>query len=386
MGTLVERVQFDGWSKLAIEQRESGGLYVVRSQFGMNTGADAQFAESIIAFGSSGLTIEKSAFGFRRGSNDVIDLNHCNAGARLVVADNLFVGGEDDAIDLDDCSAFVIGNYIRNFRPDGVLTARSQANGGGITGSGEGSRPILINNIIDSCYHGIGFKDGARPTIVNNTIINNNIGVTLYKSLDNAPEPSAVMINNLLWNNRVWPNGAEPNDLVLNGRWWPRYSQESDVQASIDARYNIIASDPFIVNGDYNWNVDPLLQIVTELPIPMIGSPAIDSGIGVVPVKDAQRHRLAEFLAVDFCGNSRKKTGERFIDVDRGAIEASRLHSATAICPKMNDHERKSSSNWLNDHLISSKASDGSDCLASLILSSRSLTSERNFSISLSSS
>lgn len=313
--SLIESARFDAWQDLAVHHSEAGPLRIVASRFGYQTDEADVSGETIRSWYSQTIHIEDNDFGYRRGYRDVLDLQECIEGAWPVVMGNRFDGGEDDAVDLDGCSALVIGNHIRNFRPEDLSVMVSGVNGGGVTGDRANSRPIIMNNVIDGCFHGIGFKNGARPVIINNTIINSNIGVTLYQAAVGEPMPDGLMLNNVLHNNVGWLND-EPQDILLNGKWWPGYNQVDDVQATIDARYNITATSPAPYEGEGNSNDDPLLELTDGIPRLGAGSPAIDSGLGSIELTDAPADVL-DYLLTDFLGNPRALE-----TLDRGAVEA----------------------------------------------------------------
>jgi parallel beta-helix repeat protein len=319
--TLVESARFDRWLSLAIGQRESSNLTIRKSRFGYQTPADDELAETVRTRNAGVIWIEENEFAHRRGYRDVLDLEECVEGYWPVVIHNRFDGGEDDAVDLDGCSAFVIGNYIHNFRPAVLTVQEAGVNGGGVTGDRVTSHPFIANNVIDSCFHGIGFKDGSSPVIVNNTVTNSNVGITLYQSAVGRPMPDGVVLNNVLTGNVGWLD-EEPNDIVLNGKWWAQYNQVDDVQATIDARYNITATlaDPF--PGEGNLNDDPMLELDGEVPVPAAGSPAIDSALGALPFEGIPMDQALELLETDFRGAPRTRSGDAFVDLDRGAVEA----------------------------------------------------------------
>ena len=318
--TLVESARFDRWLSLAIGQRNSSNLHVLRSRFGYETPEGDELAETMRTRTSGVIVVEECEFAHRTGYRDVLDLEECVAGYWPVVLHNRFDGGEDDAIDLDGCSAFVIGNYIHNFRPAVLTVQEAGINGGGVTGDRLTSRPFIANNVIDSCFHGVGYKDGSRPIIVNNTIMNSNIGITLYESAVGKPMPDGVVLNNVLVGNLGWLDD-EPNDIVLNGRWWAQYNQVDELQATIDARHNITATMPEPFPGAGNLNDDPLIELDGEVPVPGEGSPAIDSALGELVFEDVPMDQALEFLATDFRGNPRARAGDVFVDLDRGAVE-----------------------------------------------------------------
>jgi len=319
--TLVESARFDAWVDIAVDQVASSGLHILRADFGYQTDPADVSGETIRSRNSGVITIEESTFNYRRGYRDVIDLQDCVADYWPVIIHNRFDGGEDDAVDLDACSAFVIGNHIRDFTPLDLDTPVGGVNGGGITGDQVSSKPIIINNFIDNCYHGIGFKNGASPTIYNNTIINSNIGISLYQSAVGQPVPHGVVYNNVLANNLGWLNGGLPQDIVLNGKWWPSYNQVDDVQATIDARFNITASSGIAYPGDGNSGEQPLVAVIDGVPTLMAGSPGIGTGADTLPLDSATRDQVIEFLRTDFAGNSRAESAGVFPNIDRGAVQ-----------------------------------------------------------------
>ena len=315
--TLIESCRFNAWLDVAVSIVDSGNIHIYRSSFGFETEELDIAGETVRARRNGVITIEESEFAQRFGYRDVLDLQDCNEGVYSIIVHNRFDGGEDDAVDLDGCSAFVIGNRISNFAPRDLSAMVSGVNGGGVTGDQETTRPIIINNVIDNCYHGIGFKNGAQPIILNNTITNSNIGISLYQSAQGNPMPHAIVINNVLFNNLGWLNGGVPQDILLNGKWWPSYNQVDDVQATIDARYNITASLPVPFAGEGNLNNDPLIEYVDGIPTLRAGSPAIDSGLGTMQFDDYPMQGILDFLATDVVGTPRS-----LADIDRGAVEA----------------------------------------------------------------
>ncbi len=315
--TLIESCRFNAWLDVAISIVDAGNVHIFRSSFGFETDELDIAGETVRARRNGVITIEESEFAQRLGYKDVLDLQDCNEGEYSIILHNRFDGGEDDAVDLDGCSAFVIGNRISNFQPRDLSAMVAGVNGGAVTGDQETTHAIIINNVIDNCFHGIGFKNGAQPIMLNNTITNSNIGITLYQSKQGNPVPHGVVINNVLFDNVGWLNGGVPQDILLNGKWWPSYNQVDDIQATIDARYNITASLPAPYEGEGNLNDDPLIEFVNGIPTLMTGSPAIDSGLGTLEFDGVPMQDILDYLATDVVGTPRT-----LADIDRGAVEA----------------------------------------------------------------
>ncbi len=310
--TEVAHADFDRWVDVAVDLPGTAGVTLRDGRFGLDSAPDVG-GEIIRARRSGGLRIEGNVFGPRRGYRDAIDLQDC-VGEWPVLVGNAFAEGEDDAIDLDRCSAYVIGNHIRDFYPLDPDRPNAGINGGGITGDGD-IDIVIVDNVIEGCFHGIGFKNGARPVMINNTIVGGHIGVSLYQSAVGQPMPHGVMVNNLLADNRHRLTGA-PQDIVLDGRWWPTYNREDPIQATLDAAFNTLASGGALPPGEGNDGRDPMLERVDGLPAPTLGSPAVDSGTG-----DGFPADVIEWLRVDVRGHARSVEGDRLRDVDRGAVE-----------------------------------------------------------------
>ena len=116
--TRVEECTFERWSEVAVDFPNSSGLWITGSQFGTGTQPSEISGETIRARGSGFIQIENSHFGRRFGYSDVMDLQDCDGRADEwpIIIGNRFDGGEDDGVDLDGCSAYVVGNYFRDFR------------------------------------------------------------------------------------------------------------------------------------------------------------------------------------------------------------------------------------------------------------------------------
>ena len=55
--------------------------------------------------------------------------------------------------------------------------------------------------------------------------------------------------------------------------------------------------------------------------MPGEGSPALDSGLGELVFDGVPMDQALELLSTDFRGNPRARSGDRFVDLDRGAVE-----------------------------------------------------------------
>ena len=297
---IVEDCSFDDWTSKALSWDAANGLRITRCRFGLDTDEGERDHETINGYRAS-VIVEYCTFGPRTGYNDVIDLGDSSWGGPVpTIRYNTFLGGEDDAIDFDGADGWIIGNLIQDHRPRAGST--SSANGGGITGS-DNSRPIVLNNIVYRCFHGIGYKDGVEPLIVGNLILECNVGVTFYRADCDENDAVGALRNNILWNNRHFESG-EPQNLLLHGRWWPEYCQDDGDQGAADLAYNIIEGG---WDGTGNLDLDPLLvDPANGVFSPSLASPALDAGFAglfEIPGVDAETLRTA--LGRDLLGTPR---------------------------------------------------------------------------------
>jgi hypothetical protein len=268
----------DDFNSKAVEIYHSPNVRVSRCYFGEGRN------EAVHGVNSPAV-VEYNIFARRFGYSDAVDIgNTTNPGP--IIRRNVFLGSDDDAIDLDECDAYVEGNLVMNCRG-----GNNDPNG--ISGD-QNARPIIVNNIVLNCESGIGFKNGAQITVINNTIINCDRGIWLHQNPTHAR-----VINTIIWGEETQvPVKLEPG-------------------STIDISYSIVQGND-VYPGTGNLNSHP--RFIDE-ENGMYGlsseSPAIDAGWGGEGI-----------LPYDFHGNERSdisfipNTGAgipHFIDI--GAIE-----------------------------------------------------------------
>lgn len=252
----LDHCEFKDWSGTAVEAYFSPDVTVRDCYFGEG------FNEAVHTYASPVL-VENCVFGRRFGYNDGIDATANRRPEPVpVIRGCVFLGGDDDAIDLDDCDALAEGNLIQHFRggdhdPIGISGDRT-------------SRPVLVNNLIVDCETGIGFKNGPHVIIVNNTIVNCDRGVWLHQG-----PTTATMFNTIIWGSAEVAVRLEPD-------------------SSIEVSHSILDT-PEAYPGEGNGNADPMFRDSPAGDYRLSpGSPAIDAGLGADPAP-----------AADFDGNPR---------------------------------------------------------------------------------
>jgi hypothetical protein len=290
--------RFDSWvggSELGLDVSHADGFVLEESEIGVNTPETELHGEGMHAVASS-VVVRANVFGRRSGYKDAIDLGNCSAERPVLVIGNEFLGGDDDAIDLDDCAGIVAGNYLHDF----VGTPEGKANGGCVTGGGA-SELLVVNNVLENCHHGIGFKEGTSAVLFNNTIVDSDEGLRL------AVGAQLTAVGNVLWRNGVDATG--------------------DARAVLSAEDNLFEIEGFTgMNG--NRALDP--EFVDEDGVPYSlgpNSPARGATYAT-PAKLAELlpdsypfapEVVRAHLELDFLGRRRPLPA-----LDRGAIQGKR--------------------------------------------------------------
>lgn len=239
---VIRNSTFTNWQSKATQGYFTRHMLIEHCYFG--EGAN----EAVHGVGTP-VEIYHNMFDRRFGYNDAIDVSATrNPDPSPIIKYNVFLGGDDDGIDLDDCDAYVEGNLVMNCR------------GGdndpiGISGD-QGSQPIIINNVIINCENGIGFKNGTDITVINNTIINCDRGIWLHQN-----PAHATVVNTIIWGN--------DNQTAIR----------LEPGSTIDVSYSLIQGD-VVYPGDGNLNANPLFVNLDGDDFHLqINSPAIDMGI-----------------------------------------------------------------------------------------------------------
>jgi hypothetical protein len=109
------------------------------------------------------------------GYNDVFDFTGGQRpGPILQVIDNVFVGSDDDELDLDGADAWIEGNIFLHCHKFGNTPDSSSAISGGSNGS-DVSRITIVGNLFYDVDHVLTAKQGNYYTLLNNTVVRQNL-------------------------------------------------------------------------------------------------------------------------------------------------------------------------------------------------------------------
>lgn len=214
------------------------------------------------------LILRRNAFGKASNGGDVIDFTGAEApGPILQVIDNVFMGGDDDGLDLDGTDAFVSGNIFMDFGKDPSntrsTTSNAVATGLPQTGAPNRTRVTLVRNVFLNCDYAVLLKEEAFLTAENNTFVGmkeaviqfNETGGTAVK----GPGKGAILEGNVFWGNaQMFKHLIETTEL------------------SVD---HCLIDTEFHDRGEANIQSDPgfVGPVESDDSIPL-GSPVVGSG------------------------------------------------------------------------------------------------------------
>ena len=249
------------------------------------------------------LVFENNVLGFNSSPNkdDVVDFTTSGSSVVPRFINNVFLGGGDDALDLDGTNGYVEGNVFMNFHRD-FDPSEGEAYGVS-TGydAGHSSNHVIVRNLFINCDHAALVKDQSWINFVNNTVVNCSVGINFDEPSEAGIDPGrgAYLDGNIFWNTptplaQFYVDDPEwgTTDITVNhsivGSEW-HYLGQGNIDADpcfADPGYWDAngtpedANDDFWVGGDYHlksqagrW--DPNTQSWVQ---DNVNSPCIDAG------------------------------------------------------------------------------------------------------------
>ena len=197
---LIDNVTWEGISGTIMEVNNPS-LVVRNSVFPPNSG------ETIHGGGLSGggyFVLEGNTFGFVSGNADVIDFSGGKRpGPIFEVYDNVFLGGDDDGLDLDGTDAHIEGNVFAHFHYNG---GEANSTGNPIAtgqGGGNNSEIVVVRNIFYDNDHIALLKEDCYMLAENNVIYGCTEGAINFDEPGKAAGPGrgADLDGNIFYNN-----------------------------------------------------------------------------------------------------------------------------------------------------------------------------------------
>jgi hypothetical protein len=218
---------------------------------------DQDNEEAIHGYGLIGdeyLIIEGNTFGRPSGYQDVIDFSDCHRpGPIIQIYNNVFLGGEDDGIDLDDADTHIEGNVFNNFLGgSGTGTPNAIA-------ADQGSQITVTRNIFYNNVNAVLLKDDAEMRAENNTFAGHTSSVINFYESDSTSGKGAYMDGNIFWNNAdLFQNVGGQVELAVHHSILPSAMHYLGI-GNIDA-------NPLFVDPNTNFHLEPVSPAVGAGP------------------------------------------------------------------------------------------------------------------------
>ena len=155
------------------------------------------YARGILAGGQ--LVLDGNVFGATKGHNDAVDIGGGMTlpGPIPQILNNTFLGGGDDALDLDS-DAYIEGNTFAHFRKDSFNTSAGE---GSVISAGGGRQYVAVRNTFYDVDHAAAVKDGSTLAFEHNTVVNTAKAAIMLRSATGAFGPGQARVDSsIFWN------------------------------------------------------------------------------------------------------------------------------------------------------------------------------------------
>ena len=171
-----------------------GGSFIVSNCiFPSATNPNFEAIHGVGATPAGGRAIIRDCFfGRIHGYNDVIDFTGGNRpGVILQVYNNVFIGTDDDVLDIDGTDAWIEGNIFMHVHRRGSPDSASAVSGG--NGGGQTSEITVVGNLFYDVDQALTAKEGNFFTFLNNTVVDQNSRGSDERREDIASKPDVFL-------------------------------------------------------------------------------------------------------------------------------------------------------------------------------------------------
>jgi hypothetical protein len=235
--------------------------------------------------------IRRNFLGKTMGYNDSIDFTGGNRpGPILQILNNVFLGSDDDLLDLDSTDAWIEGNIFLHTHRNGSPDSASAVSGG--ADNADTSQITIVGNLFFDVDHAANAKQGNFYTMLNNTIVHQ----TKIGSEDT--NTAVVILADMNEQGTFTAQGAGmylEGNLILDAENLTRHVTTALVTYTNNLIHQLTGA-PWTGPGGGNVNADPLLtrippfsettnfnswaaaQVMWDYFTPRTGSPAAAAG------------------------------------------------------------------------------------------------------------
>jgi len=251
---------------------------------------DQDNEEAIYGDGLSGdeyLIIEGNRFGRPSGYQDVIDFADCHRpGPIIEIYNNVFLGGEDDGVDLDNADACIEGNVFKDFLGgSGTGTPNAIA-------ADQGSRITVARNIFYDNTNAVLLKGSADMRAENNTFAGHAGSAIHFFESGSVSGKGASMDGNVFWDNaNVFQSIDDQVELAVRRSILPAEWHHLG-EDNIDG-------DPLFVDPNTDFRLKPSSPAISAGPCGLDMGAYVPSGAAICGEPDERTYRRGATLIVD---------------------------------------------------------------------------------------
>jgi hypothetical protein len=238
--------------------------------------------------------IENNVFGTITGHNDAIDVDgNSRPGPVIQILGNLFLGGGDDALDLEG-DAHIEGNVFLHYRKDEYNTGSGNAN---MISAGGGHEYVMVRNVFYDMDHVAQVKNDSFMTFVNNTVVDVAVSALYFlrPTSTTGYGRGAYVDGSTFWNTAlVFDRFTVSTDLTANRSIIP-YEWHYLGQGNIDA-------DPIFVDPNTDFHLKPVSPAIGTGPCGLDMGAYVPAGAAICGEPDEVTYHTEATLTVGGSG------------------------------------------------------------------------------------
>jgi len=234
--------------------------------------------------------IENNVFGTITGHNDAIDVDgNARPGPVIQVLNNLFLGGGDDALDLEG-DAHIEGNMFLHYHKDEYNTGTGNAN---MISAGAGYDYVVVRNVFYDMDHVAQVKSNSFMTFVNNTVADVNISSLYFLRPTSTIDygRGAYVDGCIFWDAAlIFDKFTENTDLTVNRSILPtewHYLGEDNLDV-----------DPILVDPNADWHLKSMSPAIGTGPCGLDMGAYVPAGAAICGEPDGTTYRTDATLTV----------------------------------------------------------------------------------------
>jgi hypothetical protein len=233
--------------------------------------------------------IENNVFGTTKGHNDAIDFDGPSRPRPIPqILDNIFMGGGDDALDLET-DVHIEGNVFMHYHRDSYNNATGNSNA---ISAGRGKEYVIVRNIFFDIDHVANIKQDAFVTFINNTVVDVNKAVFYFDRPGQGQAGRGIYVDGSIFYNTdlIFDEVIETTDITVNRSIIPETLHYLGI-GNIDA-------DPVFVDPNADFHLQAFSPAISVGPCGLDMGAYVPGGAAVCGEPDEQTYHTDATLIV----------------------------------------------------------------------------------------